>query len=215
MTTGEGGLVVSSDPDARAADPALREQGLAVRRDRARSRVPRAQLAHERAAGRGRQRAARQARRRRSRNASPWRTSSHATWPACRASRRRSCATTMSQRGGSTRCTSTRQSIPGGPAALAAELRVGGIASAPRYIQKPAFACRVFTEQRTFGDSRWPFTLARPEALDYAPERFPGTFAFLDSVLVLPWNERYEVQHVELLGAAIRDAAARCRGRRG
>jgi dTDP-4-amino-4,6-dideoxygalactose transaminase len=104
--------------------------------------------------------------------------------------------------------------IPGGPAALAAELRIGGIASAPRYIQKPAFACRVFTDQRTFGDSRWPFTLARPEALDYAPERFPGTFAFLDSVLVLPWNERYEEQHVELLGAAIRNAATRVAARR-
>ena len=59
--------------------------------------------------------------------------------------------------------------IPGGPQALAAELQLGGIASAPRYIQKPAFACRVFTEQRTFGTSRWPFTLARPEAVDYAP----------------------------------------------
>ena len=77
-----------------------------------------------------------------------------------------------------------------------------------------AFACRVFTDQRTFGDSRWPFTLARPEALDYAPERFPGTFAFLDSVLVLPWNERYEVRHVELLGAAIRTAATRIADRR-
>ncbi len=104
--------------------------------------------------------------------------------------------------------------IPGGPAALAAELRVGGIASAPRYIQKPAFACRVFTEQRTFGDSRWPFTLARPEALDYAPERFTGTLAFLESVLVLPWNERYEVQHVELLGAAIHKAATSLAERR-
>jgi perosamine synthetase len=104
--------------------------------------------------------------------------------------------------------------IPGGPPALAAELRLGGIASAPRYIQKPAFECRVFTEQRTFGDSRWPFTLARPVALDYAPERFAGTYAFLDSVLVLPWNERYEVQHVELLGEAIRTAAKRVAERR-
>jgi dTDP-4-amino-4,6-dideoxygalactose transaminase len=102
--------------------------------------------------------------------------------------------------------------IPGGSPALAAELRVGGIASAPRYIQKPAFACRVFTEQRTFGDSRWPFTLAQPEALDYAPERFPGTFAFLESVLVLPWNERYEIAHVEHLGAEIRAAATRMAG---
>jgi perosamine synthetase len=93
--------------------------------------------------------------------------------------------------------------VPGGPQALAAELRVGGIASAPRYIQKPAFACRVFTEQRTFGSSRWPFTLARPEAVDYRSDWFPGTYAFLDNVLVLPWNERYETQHVERLGDAI------------
>jgi hypothetical protein len=98
--------------------------------------------------------------------------------------------------------------IPGGPPALAAELRLGGIASTPRYIQKPAFACRVFTEQRTFGTSGWPFPLARPEALDYSPERFPGTFEFLDNVLVLPWNERYQARHVELLGDAIRAAVA-------
>jgi dTDP-4-amino-4,6-dideoxygalactose transaminase len=96
--------------------------------------------------------------------------------------------------------------IPGGPRALAAELRLGGIASAPRYIQKPAFACRVFREQRTFGDSRWPFTLARDEAVDYRSEWFTGTYAFLDNVLVLPWNERYETHHVELLGDAIRGA---------
>jgi dTDP-4-amino-4,6-dideoxygalactose transaminase len=98
--------------------------------------------------------------------------------------------------------------IAGGPRAMAGELRLGGIASAPRYIQKPAFACRVFTEQKTFGSSRWPFTLARPEAVDYQSEAFPGTYAFLDSVLVLPWNERYEADHVELLGDAIRAAAA-------
>jgi perosamine synthetase len=94
--------------------------------------------------------------------------------------------------------------IPGGPQALAAELRVGGVASAPRYIQKPAFECRVFTEQRTFGSSRWPFSVARPEALAHPSERCTGTRAFLDNVLVLPWNERYEAHHVELLADAIR-----------
>jgi perosamine synthetase len=94
--------------------------------------------------------------------------------------------------------------IPGGPPALAAELRVGGVASAPRYIQKPAFECRVFTEQRTFGSSRWPFSVARPEALEHPPERYRGTRAFLDNVLVLPWNERYEARHVELLADAVR-----------
>ena len=93
--------------------------------------------------------------------------------------------------------------IPGGAPAVGAALRARGIASAPRYIQKPAFRCRVFTEQNTFGHSRWPFTLARPEALDWSEAHFPGTFAYLDQVLVLPWNERYEAHHVERIASAI------------
>jgi dTDP-4-amino-4,6-dideoxygalactose transaminase len=55
--------------------------------------------------------------------------------------------------------------VPGGPRALAERLAARGVASAPRYITKPAFACRVFREQRTFGSSHWPFSIARPEAL--------------------------------------------------
>lgn len=102
--------------------------------------------------------------------------------------------------------------IEGGAPGLGAELREHGIASAPRYIQKPAFACEVFREQRTFGKSRWPFSLARPEAVDYAPERFPGTYAALEGVLVLPWNERYTDRHVDHLADALRDAAARLTG---
>lgn len=78
-----------------------------------------------------------------------------------------------------------------------------GIFSAPRYIQKPAFQCEIFREQRTFGNSRFPFTLARPEAVDYRPEQFPGTFAGLESVLVLPWNENYTEEHVDYIANAI------------
>ncbi len=95
------------------------------------------------------------------------------------------------------------QAVPGGPVALAGKLRDYSIASAPRYIQKPAFQCEVLRDQRTFGNSRFPFTLARPEAVDYSPELFPGTFSFLDRVLVLPWNERYEEQHVDYLASRI------------
>ncbi|HEY7134569.1 MAG TPA: DegT/DnrJ/EryC1/StrS family aminotransferase [Acidimicrobiia bacterium] len=102
--------------------------------------------------------------------------------------------------------------VPGGPQALATELRVGGIASAPRYIQKPAFRCRVFVEQNTFGHSRFPFTLARPEALDYAEERFPGSFDALAGILVLPWNERYNEEHVDRLAEAIIESVARLQG---
>lgn len=97
--------------------------------------------------------------------------------------------------------------LPGGSVAMGRLLKERGIASAPRYIQKPAFQCQIFREQRTFGRSRFPFTLARPEAVDYSPTRFPGTFEALDRVLVLPWNERYESRHIEYIAGAVRQAA--------
>ena len=66
--------------------------------------------------------------------------------------------------------------------------------------------CEVFQHQRTFGESNYPFNLARPEALDYDRSRFPGTFAALDKVLVLPWNERYTEEHVDYIAAAVHEA---------
>ncbi|MCG8591462.1 MAG: DegT/DnrJ/EryC1/StrS family aminotransferase [Proteobacteria bacterium] len=99
--------------------------------------------------------------------------------------------------------------LAGGSPAFGAGLREYDVASAPRYIQKPAFQCEVFREQRTFGTSRYPFSLARPEAVDYAPERFPGTFEALRRILVLPWNEHYAEAHVDHLAQSIRETAAR------
>jgi dTDP-4-amino-4,6-dideoxygalactose transaminase len=96
--------------------------------------------------------------------------------------------------------------IPGGPVALAKDLKELGVASAPRYIQKPAFMCEVFQKQRTFGASRYPFNLARPEALDYSRSRFTGAFSALDGIVVLPWNERYDEEHVNFIAASIRRA---------
>jgi dTDP-4-amino-4,6-dideoxygalactose transaminase len=96
--------------------------------------------------------------------------------------------------------------VQGGAVALGAKLRELGIASAPRYIQKPAFQCQIFRDQQTFGNSRFPFTLARPEAVDYSQARFPGTFAALERVLVLPWNEKYEHQHVQYIADAVRNS---------
>jgi perosamine synthetase len=99
--------------------------------------------------------------------------------------------------------------IPGGATAVARLLKEKGIASAPRYIQKPAFDCEIFQKQRTFGNSRYPFTLARPEALDYSHDRFPGTFGALEGILVLPWNERYTAEHVHYLADALHEVVAR------
>ncbi len=98
--------------------------------------------------------------------------------------------------------------IRGGTVALGARLKEQGVFCAPRYIQKPAFQCQVIRDQQTYGASRYPFTLAAAEAVDYDPQRFPGTFAALARVLVLPWSERYQLQHVEFIAAVIRDAVA-------
>ena len=103
--------------------------------------------------------------------------------------------------------------VPGGPRALAAVLLEHGIASAPNYVGKPAFQCRIFSDRRTFGKSRYPFTLARPEALDYSPERYPGTFAGLRDMLVLPWNERYSTVHVDAIASCLEQCVDRLRGR--
>ncbi|HWM92644.1 MAG TPA: DegT/DnrJ/EryC1/StrS family aminotransferase [Thermoanaerobaculia bacterium] len=97
--------------------------------------------------------------------------------------------------------------VPGGAVALGAQLQRKGIAAAPRYIQKPAFECAVFQRQQTFGQSRWPFTLARPEVLDFRRSRFPGVSEALDRILVLPWNERFEPGHLDFLAESIHEAA--------
>ena len=85
-------------------------------------------------------------------------------------------------------------------------LKVYDVASAPRYVVKPAYKCQVFRAQNTLGDSHFPFNLARPEAVDYNDENFQGTIKGLHDVLVLPINEKYEAKHAEFLADSIREA---------
>lgn len=75
-----------------------------------------------------------------------------------------------------------------------------GIACAPRYVQKPAFECEIFREKRTLGTSQWP--LRDAPAPDAA--RFAGTYEALSRMLVLPWNENYNGDHVDYLAASLR-----------
>ncbi len=96
--------------------------------------------------------------------------------------------------------------IKDGSVGLAGALRTYDVFSAPRYVQKPAFRCQVFREQNTFGDSHFPFNLARPEAVDYSEEKFPGTFKGLHDVLVMPINEKYTEEHIEFVANSIREA---------
>lgn len=96
-----------------------------------------------------------------------------------------------------------------GAVGLARLLKEKDVFTLPRYIQKPAFSCEIFSAQRTFGKSRYPFTLARKEAVDYNPAHFAGTFEALDGILVVPWNDRYTSEHVDYIAASIRNAVSR------
>lgn len=96
--------------------------------------------------------------------------------------------------------------IRGGSVGLAQALKVYDVASAPRYVVKPAYKCMVFRDQNTFGDSHYPFDLARPEAVDYRDDNFQGTLKGLHDVLVLPINEKYSGKHIDFLASSIREA---------
>jgi len=96
--------------------------------------------------------------------------------------------------------------IRGGSDALAMELRARRISCTPRYIQKPAFMCKIFQEQKTFGNSHFPFTLARPAVLQYDGSRFPVTLRALQSALVLSWNENYLAEHVNYIADTIHES---------
>jgi dTDP-4-amino-4,6-dideoxygalactose transaminase len=108
--------------------------------------------------------------------------------------------------------------IRGGADSLGAALKARGVFCAPRYIQKPAFECRVFTERKTYGLSRCPYSCR--ERTDgtrfvYDAADYPGTMRGLERVLVLPWNERYDHTHVDFLARSVREAIAAANDRRG
>lgn len=101
--------------------------------------------------------------------------------------------------------------IDGGSPAMGALLKEKNIFTAPRYIVKPAFMCQVFQEKRTLGDSQFPFNLARAGSADYEMENYPMTAKALNDVLVLPWNERYTGDHVRYIADNVRVAASKLR----
>jgi dTDP-4-amino-4,6-dideoxygalactose transaminase len=100
--------------------------------------------------------------------------------------------------------------IRGGADALGAKLKAQGVFAAPRYIQKPAFECQVLRDRVSFGKSHFPWEGAHragePE-VRYDSAETPGTTEALACVVVLPWNERYTAEHVDFIARVIRRAA--------
>ena len=99
--------------------------------------------------------------------------------------------------------------VRGGAEAFGARLKAAGVYCVPRYIAKPAFECEVLRDQRTFGESRFPFVgehrRDEPE-IKYDSKETPGALEALARVVVLPWNERYADEHVDFIAGVIREA---------
>ena len=45
--------------------------------------------------------------------------------------------------------------------------------------------------------------------MNYDKSLFPGVFAGLEQVLVLPWNERYTEEHVDYIARSVIECATR------
>lgn len=98
--------------------------------------------------------------------------------------------------------------IPGGAVALGAHLTACGVQNAPRYVQKPAFDCAVFRERDRFGALAGVFPHDGPLG---DRTTHPGCYAGLERVLVLPWNEQYQPEHVDFIAASVRRAVSAVR----
>jgi dTDP-4-amino-4,6-dideoxygalactose transaminase len=95
-----------------------------------------------------------------------------------------------------------------------AKLKERGLACAPRYIQKPAFMCRIFTERNTFGTSQFPFVgecRKYDPPVVYDPADFTATFDALAHVVVLAWNESYTKEHCDYIAETIKEVAGSSR----
>ena len=106
--------------------------------------------------------------------------------------------------------------IKGGADALGAALKAAGVFCAPRYIQKPAFMCQVFTDRKTYGKSQCPWSCRLREGgsdVVYDPAQYPGTMRGLERVVVLPWSEFYTERHVAFIAGAVRKAVADLTGK--
>lgn len=97
--------------------------------------------------------------------------------------------------------------VDGGATRVAEALAAHGVASAPHYIQRPAYETAVFRAWRDHPVVAGPYLAAKrvpqPEA-----GSMPGTERALERLLVLPWNEHYDRADLAFLADAITRSAS-------
>lgn len=101
--------------------------------------------------------------------------------------------------------------IAGGAVALGKRMRDRGVFCVPRYIQKPAFECALFQDWSASPVSFLPLQhnprRDQPQPLFHRKD-YPGAVRALDRVIVLPINELYTREHVAHVAGVIRTEAA-------
>lgn len=100
------------------------------------------------------------------------------------------------------------EQVPGGVQALGTRMQQDGVACAPRYIQKPAFECALFRDWQSSPITALPLQ-HNPRAAGPQPpfrrEDFPGAIRALEQVIVLPINEGYRAEHIAYVADVIRN----------
>lgn len=72
------------------------------------------------------------------------------------------------------------------------------------YISRPTFHCAQFTEKRTFRDTWWPYSAHEAPLPPETLEEYPGTRDALRRVIVIPWTEHHDDSHAEYVAGQIR-----------
>ncbi|MBK8100772.1 MAG: DegT/DnrJ/EryC1/StrS family aminotransferase [Planctomycetes bacterium] len=100
--------------------------------------------------------------------------------------------------------------IHGGALELGKRMRARGVACVPRYIQKPAFECRLFQLWRQSPVSALPLSCndrGRTDGPLFQRADYPGAVRALERVVVLPINELWQQQHLDQVASVIEQEA--------
>jgi dTDP-4-amino-4,6-dideoxygalactose transaminase len=102
--------------------------------------------------------------------------------------------------------------LPGGARGLAADLAAQGLPAAPHYVGKPAFDCAVLASASSRAVIANALRAAgrEPGVPLGGRTTHPGAYAALERLLVLPWNEHFAPEHVDRIANVVREAIMHC-----
>jgi dTDP-4-amino-4,6-dideoxygalactose transaminase len=92
------------------------------------------------------------------------------------------------------------------PDMFAQALLVEGVKVRREYLPEPIFEYDVLKHQRTYGESRYPFS-----SFPYAPPHpvdFPGLQEFSRRLLLMSWSHNVHAHHADSIAAAVRKVAS-------